>query len=75
MKTRRLFEFDFQERGCTFVNGMKLKYVPNLIPHDYMCPCEQCKGMAAAIMAQNPDGSYFYSEEELKQMASRWSGK
>lgn len=71
MKTNRVFEFDFQERGCTFVNGTKLKYVPNLIPHDYMCPCDGCTAMVAAIVARNPDGSYFYSEEELKQMAEK----
>lgn len=48
-----------------------MKYLPDLIPHDYMCPCIECRAMTAAIVARNPDGSYFYTEEELEQLATK----
>jgi hypothetical protein len=34
-------------------------------PHDYGCHCQQCKSMIAAITAENPDGTPFFSEAEL----------
>ena len=39
-------------------------------PHVYGCKCEQCAGMVAAILACNSDGSYFFSDQELAQMAN-----
>ena len=37
--------------------------------HSDSCRCEQCHGMAQAICAQNPDGTYFFSDQELLQIA------
>ena len=34
-------------------------------PHDYDCMCERCRQWHATIAAQNPDGSYFFTDEEL----------
>ena len=42
---------------------------PSLKPHAYGCRCSQCVGMAAAIGAQNPDGSYFFTDEELFELS------
>jgi hypothetical protein len=38
-------------------------------PHDYGCRCERCRAMATAITVQNPDGTYFYTDEELHALA------
>lgn len=38
--------------------------------HPYDCDCERCRGLHAAIAAQNPDGSYFFRDEELERLAA-----
>lgn len=43
--------------------------VRDVIPHDYGCSCKQCMNMMSAILARNPDGSYFFSDEELEKIA------
>ncbi len=37
--------------------------------HSDSCRCDSCRSMAAAITAQNPDGSYFFSDDELLKLA------
>lgn len=37
-------------------------------PHAYRCACSECRAMVAAISAQNPDGAYFFSDDELEQL-------
>ena len=41
-----------------------------MVAHPYSCRCERCRTLAAAIGAQNPDGSYFFTDEELFQLAA-----
>lgn len=38
-------------------------------PHVPECLCRQCVNMAKAITAQNPDGSYVFSDEELLRLS------
>ncbi|GAC1495748.1 MAG: hypothetical protein NVS1B6_00180 [Steroidobacteraceae bacterium] len=40
-----------------------------LKPHSYSCRCSRCRNMAAAIGAQNADGSYAFTEPELEQLS------
>ena len=40
-------------------------------PHDYGCTCRQCRAMIAAIAAEDPDGTPFFSERELYELALR----
>ena len=37
--------------------------------HAYGCRCQRCVSWAKAITAQNPDGSYCFTDDELYQMA------
>jgi len=37
-------------------------------PHAYDCRCATCRDMAKAIAAQNPDGSYAFTDAELEQL-------
>ena len=37
-------------------------------PHAYRCECSECRAMVAAISAQNADGSYFFSDDELEEL-------
>lgn len=37
--------------------------------HSDSCRCDRCRNMMAAIVAQNPDGSYFFNDDELLRLA------
>jgi len=39
--------------------------------HDYRCECERCRAMIQAIIARSPDGSYFFTDKELLELAMR----
>jgi hypothetical protein len=38
-------------------------------PHAYGCECSRCRGMAAAIAAKDSSGEYFFTDEELLEIA------
>lgn len=37
--------------------------------HDHYCQCQRCVGMCKALLASNPDGSPFFTYEELARMS------
>jgi hypothetical protein len=37
--------------------------------HACGCVCTQCRAMAAAIAAEKPDGSAFYTDKELVELS------
>lgn len=37
--------------------------------HDYDCECRRCKGMFKALCADNPDGTPFFTDEEMDRMS------
>lgn len=43
--------------------------------HDYGCDCDQCAAMFQAIIAQTPDGEYFYTDAELLKLAEQGEKK
>ena len=46
-------------------------------PHDYGCDCPRCRAIITAIIARNPDGSYFFNDYELLKLSlqrEKWEG-
>jgi predicted metal-dependent phosphotriesterase family hydrolase len=41
-----------------------------MIAHRYGCSCERCRTLAAAVSAENPDGTPFFTHTELLQLAA-----
>ena len=39
------------------------------VVHESGCNCERCRGLIAAILAVDSEGEYFFSDDELQQLA------
>lgn len=41
------------------------------VVHESGCNCERCRCLIAAMLAQTPDGEYFFTDEEIQELAER----
>ena len=41
--------------------------------HESGCTCERCRALIAAMLAIDSQGEYFFSDDEIQQLAERES--
>jgi len=39
--------------------------------HEWGCKCERCRNLIAAMLAQTSDGEYFFTDEEIQELAEK----